>query len=127
MANSESSRGDAATRDVRTNIDGLSLDVLFDALADRRRRRVLRCLREYRTPMALADLADEVAAREQELPVPEVPPGEAERVYASLSHAHLPKLADANVVEYDRERGSVALSENSERAEPLLECARTDE
>lgn len=127
MTDTPSKEGDAPARDSRADPDALSLDALFDALADRRRRYVLHCLRESRTPMALADLADEVATREQEAPISEVPAEEVKRVYVSLYHAHVPKLADASIVEYSQQRDLVALSENSERIEPLLERSTAGE
>lgn len=99
----------------------VSSDALFDALADQRRRYVLSCLRKGRNPMAVADLAGEVAARENGSSIDEIPPEMIEQAYASLCHSHIPKLADANLVAYDRDRGTVSLAENSERIEAYLD------
>ena len=104
-----------------------SPDVLFDALAHRRRRYVLECLREDGTPVALAELADEVAARERETPVHDVPAEQVERVYLSLYHTHVPKLAGADVVEYSPGNGMVELSTENERIESALELATATE
>lgn len=78
---------------------------LFDALADERRRVVLDCLAGADAPMAVEDLARQVAARRRwgEEPAGRSdPPADAvHRVHVSLHHAHLPKLDDAGLVEYD--------------------------
>lgn len=99
----------------------VSADVLFDVLAEQRRRYVLHCLREHATSMTLSDVADEVAALEHETPVDDVPAEAVERIYLSLYHSHVPKLADANVVEYDPERDTVALAENVAQVERYVE------
>lgn len=88
---------------------------VFGILAHQRRRCALRCLREHENPMALADLADEVAARENETPLAEIPAEEVKRVYLSLYHGHIPKLADAKFIRYDQKRDLVTLSERAEQ------------
>ena len=95
------------------------VDTVFEILAHHRRRYALECLREYENPLPLADLADEVAVREHDAPLPEVPSETVKRVYLSLYHTHIPKLAAAEYVEYSQERDAVTLTEHSERAERL--------
>ncbi|UPW00800.1 hypothetical protein M0R88_01540 [Halorussus gelatinilyticus] len=112
--------------DVQTTNDSLaplgsvddSLDATFDVLASERRRRVLYALHRRSGPVALSDLAEAVAASED---------AEIERVAASLHHVHLPKLATANVVEYDRETKSVRLRDCSGRLYRHLSAAAEDE
>lgn len=87
-----------------------ALDTIFDLLSSPRRRHVLRCLDEYDDPLALADLADEVAVREYDRPLTETSPEEVKRIYVSLYHTHVPKLEDAGVVEYNQERDLVSLA-----------------
>ncbi|MFC7155815.1 hypothetical protein ACFQPA_10145 [Halomarina halobia] len=101
--------------------EALSADSIFDALAHRRRRCVIYCLREYDTPMTLPDLADEVAVRERGTTIAAIPGEEVKRVYMSLYHSHIPKLANADVVAYDQERDMVALAENAAHLAPHLE------
>lgn len=71
--------------------------------------------------MALSDLADEIAGWEAGTETEEVPRSAVERVHVSLYHAHVPKLADAGIVNYDRDRDVVALSADGERLERFLE------
>lgn len=90
------------------------LDVVFDVLADQRRRSVLRCLNRHKNPMALADVADEVATRETEVPITELSAQEVKRVYVSLYHKQIPKLVDAAVVRYNQDTDMVMLAEDTE-------------
>ncbi|QLG63374.1 DUF7344 domain-containing protein [Halorarum salinum] len=121
MADSKSNESSTPVRRSRTTPEAVSPGEAFDLLASQRRRYVLDCLRERGAPMTLAGLADEVAARERDVSVPDVPAEEGERVHVSLYHSHVPKLANAGVVEYDRERDTVTLSAAREHVEPYLE------
>jgi DNA-binding transcriptional ArsR family regulator len=82
----------------------LSLDELFDILRNARRRHVVELLDEYGGEAEFRELTDAVARRETGAPVSYE---ERKRVYVSLRQSHLPRLADAGVVEYDRDRGTV--------------------
>lgn len=86
----------------------LSEDVVFDILRNERRRRTLEFLRDVRTT-SLSDLAEHVAARENDKPVRDLTSSERKRVYVSLYQCHLPKMAKAGVIDYDRSRGSIEL------------------
>ena len=90
----------------------LSRDTVHDLLAHERRRTVLACLGEH-GPLALPDLADEVARREHDSPLPQIPEDDVLCVYLSLWHSHVPKLARAAVVTYDQARDFVRLGENA--------------
>ena len=104
----------------------LSIGALFDALADERRRYVLFALKEHERPVALADLADEVAVEENDRTITEIPAEEVKRVYMSLWHSHIPKLVDAGLVEYNQDRGTVTLAEKAEQLEPRIERATAE-
>ncbi|SEW22961.1 hypothetical protein SAMN05216285_3198 [Natrinema salifodinae] len=104
----------------RGDPDEQSFDVVFDLLANQRRRYVLRCLQKFEDRIALTDVADEIARWENETNHMDISEEEVERVATSLYHVHIPKLADADVVEYDQEQNVVALSKNAEQLEPFL-------
>lgn len=92
------------------NYEGVSPDTCFEIFAYERRRYVLRCLEMYETPIALADLADEVARLEHDADtLAEVPREEVKRIYMTLYHAHIPKLEDVGFVAYDQESDMVRL------------------
>lgn len=92
-------------------------DGLRDVLADRGRQWILRCLETAETPMALADLADELVASVADAD-PTTVPDERERVYVLLYHYYLPKLAESGHVSFDADRKLVDLQENA-REPPL--------
>lgn len=66
------------------------------ALADERRRQILRVLWDADGAVSLADLADEIARRAR-ASADDVPP-DAVRVKTALYHVHLPKLVDVDLV-----------------------------
>ena len=81
-------------------------DELFEVLAHRQRRRVLGVLRSAEGSLTLTEAALELARRSDE-PVSEE---RVDRIRVSLHHWHLPKLAEAGLVEFDPGRGEVALA-----------------
>lgn len=85
-------------------------DELLRVLADRRRRYVLQCLKTAKTPMALADLADDLVRWELDAE-PTAVQDERERIYISLYHHHLPKLAEHDLVSFDLNQKLVSLGE----------------
>ncbi|SEW19528.1 DUF7344 domain-containing protein [Halobacterium jilantaiense] len=90
----------------------LDESALHDLLSSERRRHALDCLTEH-GPMALPDLADEVADREHDEPLPQVPEDAVLTIYLSLYHTHVPKLQTAGVVDYDQDRDLVALADDA--------------
>lgn len=94
-------------------------DTTFDVLAHHRRRHALESLRECEGPLSVAELADEVAVRETDAPLSSIPADEVTRIFLSLHHTHLPKLADAKHVRFSHEHDSVTLIDQSERFERL--------
>lgn len=95
-----------------------SLDTIFELLVSSRRRSALYVLYQADGPVALSDLVAEVASMEDAVP---------ERVGIALHQVHLPKLADAEVVDYDVEAETVRLVTLSERFRRYLTTAAADE
>ena len=105
---------------LRTAEEAASLDALFEALADSRRRHVLSILLDRPTPLDVETLARAVAAREEAATsAADVPDDVVRRIQIALHHVHLPKLAETGVVEYDYERGAVAVGEEMDAMSPL--------
>lgn len=100
----------------------LSKDVIFDILRNERRRGALEFLRDARTT-TLSDLAEHVAARENDKPVRELTSSERKRVYVSLYQCHLQKMAEAGVIDYDRPRGTVELRDAASQCFAYLDIA----
>ena len=88
--------------------DPQRFDDLLDALSHRYRRYVLVRLTASDSPIALADLATEIAAWHARSGADDSPP-ESEEVYLSLVHVHVPKLVDVGAVDIDSDRNCVTL------------------
>lgn len=91
----------------------LSQDVVFDILSSPRRRYVLYFLRTTDEPVQLTDLAEQVAAWENDTEPENITEQQRKRVYVSLYQTHIPRLDEAGVIEYDKESGNIALSEDA--------------
>ena len=98
----------------------LSQDLVFDILSSPRRRYVLYYLREAGEPVELTTLAEHVAAWENETTVEDLTEQERKRVYVSLYQTHIPKLDEANIVEYDQDTGEVALAAGASQVDDYL-------
>lgn len=82
-------------------ITGLPASERYRLLAADRRRLALDILAGQTTPVELEELAAGIAAREDEST--SVDEETLERVAITLHHTHLPKLAEAGVLDYDPE------------------------
>ena len=103
-----------------TTESNLSQDVVFDILSSPRRRYVLYYLRTKDEPVQLTDLAEEVAAWENDTEPAEITEQERKRVYVSLYQTHIPRLADVELIEYDKQSGQIALAEEAKRIDRYL-------
>ncbi|MFC7096861.1 DUF7344 domain-containing protein [Halobaculum marinum] len=86
----------------------LSKTRVFELLASVRRRYVVEHLDAADRTVEVRPLIDAVAEREFG---PDPAYDERKRVYVSLRQTHLPRLAEARVVEYDADRGRVAVGD----------------
>lgn len=118
-------RGGAVSQEqINELVDGgdgdLSLDDVFDLLRNQRRRRVLEYLRSNTDGSATLDeLAEHIAAMENDVPIEQLTSSQRKRVYIGLYQCHLPKLDEHSVVEYDQDRGTIVLQDLS-LIEPYL-------
>lgn len=84
----------------------------IDAITDRTRRAVVSTLRDRADPIDVADLAAVVTGATEERAVAEGDIEDCESTHLELVHAHLPRLADADLVEWDREAGTVSTGDH---------------
>lgn len=102
----------------------LSLDTVLMLLSHYQRRALLQHLRRAQNhTRSIDECVSQILNREAEQP------GEqpsAETVQATLYHAHIPKLADASVVEYDPRNSEIRYWGN-ERLETWLDRIRVYE
>ena len=89
--------------------DRLARDEIYTLLSNRRRRNVIHSLLDGRAS-TIGELASLLAAWENGRPPDEVTSKQRKRVYTALRQTHLPKLAEAGVLAYDEDRGSVELT-----------------
>ena len=76
--------------------------VILGALTHRRRRLILYYLHDRSGPVEADELARQVLAWETNTAVGNITDNDCERVVTGLYHNHLPKLADAGLIEYDQ-------------------------
>lgn len=76
------------------------LNEVFEVLSEERRREALRVILEQETSVTLADLADEVAVRENQAPLSEISAEEIKGIYLDLYHTHVPKLSETGAITY---------------------------
>jgi len=85
-----------------------SFDDIFDLLSSTRRRYAIYYLQQTPDGVAtLDDLTEKVAAWETDTAADDVPEDFGQRVRTSLHHTHLPRLDDANIVDYDARSESI--------------------
>lgn len=71
--------------------------------------------------MDLRTLVDTIASWEYDTPPEELPWKKRKRIYTALRQSHLPKLDEAGVIEYDRNRGEVSLTDDGRTMRMYLE------
>ena len=84
--------------------------VVFEAFSAEPRMHVVEYLLRHDRPASVDELAMIVAASENDVPWTAIAPQQQERVAIELHHAHLPKLADSGLIEWDRDDGTVELT-----------------
>ncbi|MFC6756379.1 MULTISPECIES: DUF7344 domain-containing protein [Haloarcula] len=99
----------------------LSRDEAFEMLSNRRRRFILHYLQDAQTVVTLSDLAEQVAAWENETDIASISANERKTVYTSLQQFHLPKMDETGVVEFDDRVGEVELTDAAQNLDIYLE------
>lgn len=87
-----------------------TLDEVLHCLSSSRRRTVLYHLQDVEIA-DVDELAKRVAANERDSSTGEVPAPHRKKVETQLVHNHLPKMAEAQLVEYDRRSSTVRYRE----------------
>ncbi|QPV63504.1 hypothetical protein I7X12_02395 [Halosimplex litoreum] len=82
--------------------------LVYDALADERRRRVVHLLADADAALTIEDIAERLTDDDR--------PGDAEdevvRLRTSPYHVHVPKLSEAGIVRFSPDRQRVRLTES---------------
>ena len=99
----------------------LPLDQVFEMLKNERRRHVLRYLWENDGEATLGTLAEHIAAIENDTTVASLSSAQRKRVYVGLYQSHLPKMASNDIIEFDKNRGTIEIGRNAAQTRPYLE------
>jgi hypothetical protein len=105
----------------------LSTDTVFETLGSHRRRYALHYLRQQDRPVPIRDLSEQLAAWELGKDRAAVTPKERKRLYTALHQTHLPKMDMLEVVEYDRNRGVVSLTDHIDEFDIYLDVVEKDD
>lgn len=102
----------------------LSTDDVFHLLQSQRRRAAIRYLWDTDGPVEMRDLAEQVAAWENDTTVHALTSDERQRAYIPLYQSHLPKLDEEGVIDYDKNRGIVKKTPLVSQLERYLDAGR---
>jgi hypothetical protein len=129
----ELSGGEGSTADAGSVDDqeaesrvALSLDHTFEILKNHRRREVLKYLRDEESEVTLSDLAEHIAALENDTEVALITSSQRKRVYVGLYQCHLPKMADMGIIEFEQNRGIVRIGPNAPQLFEYIDAGPTD-
>ncbi len=87
-------------------------EVVFNTLSNRRRRYTLHYLRQADGSLTIRDLSEQLAAWENHTDRRDVTPKQRKRVYTALHQTHLPMMTRVGAVVYDKDRGTVTITED---------------
>ncbi|MFW5924245.1 MAG: DUF7344 domain-containing protein [archaeon] len=118
--------GETCDTDVEKTDADLSLNEAFDIVKNERRRLVLKYLVENEGPVALGDLAEHIAAIENDKDVVAINSSERKRVYVGLYQCHLPKMDAADVIESER-NSNITLGENADQVMQYVDVGDTED
>jgi hypothetical protein len=99
----------------------LPLDQVFEVLKNSRRRQTLHYLRSNGREATLSELAERIAAVENDTTVDAISSSQRKRVYVGLYQCHLPKMDDMDIVDFDKNRGTIELAANADQLAPYLD------
>jgi len=99
----------------------LPLDQIFEILKNSRRRETLQYLCDNDGSGTLSDVAEHIAALENDTTVQAISSTQRKRVYVGLYQCHLPKMDDAGIVDFNRNRGRIELGPNADLLDEYLE------
>jgi predicted transcriptional regulator len=89
-------------------------DELFDVLSDQRRRVLLYSLQTSQMPVSVGELATKLATWEATRSLSDRSSDDRTTVETSLVHTHLPKMAEAELIEYDETERRVTLANRTD-------------
>jgi hypothetical protein len=104
----------------------LSRDEVFNLLRNPRRRTALQYLLERERKATRSELAEHIAAIENDVTPAELDSAQRKRVYVSLYQNHLPKMDEYGVITYDARDGTAELTSEAEVLAHYLDTDGSD-
>lgn len=98
----------------------IPFEAVLDLCENRHRRVVLAVLAAEQRSLTVNDLRTAILEYNHHEHVTDASEGVLTEIELSLHHAHIPKLEDAGVVEYDSERQLVVPTERLDQLQPQL-------
>lgn len=111
----------AVTTTKSEDVETLDEDTLYGALSDKRRRYTLHYLKQVGDPVPVQQIAEQVAAWENDKPIAELTSQERKRVYVALYQSHLSTMDGEGLVDYDVDAGTAALADEVAELDIYLE------
>ena len=95
----------------------IELDTVLDVCEHKPRRIVLTALTDRQQSVSINDLTNAIVKHNHHTPPTEVADETVTQIQTALHHVHLPKLAEAGLIQYDPERQLVEPTAQLDRAE----------
>jgi hypothetical protein len=105
----------------------ISRDECFELLSNHRRRYTLHYLQQNGEEATLGELADQIAAWENDITPEDVSYDQRKRVYTSLQQVHLPRMDDSGVVDFDDREGVIEPGPAADDLDIYLEVVQGNE
>lgn len=109
-----------------TDASSLPKDVVFGLLSVKRRRQTLKFLDDNNGKGTLSDLAEHIAATENNIEPHQLSSQQRKRVYIGLYQCHLPKMDDADVINFNQARGNIETGPNADQLLRYIKAAPSE-
>ena len=119
--------GTAAGKEGLSDETHLTTEVVFETLSSRRRRYTLHYLRQVDDSVTIRDLSEQLAAWENRIDRRAVTPKQRKRVYTALHQTHLPMMDRVGAVVYDKDRGTITMTEDLQTFDVYLDVVPQDD
>ena len=118
--------GISGTGTTEFEVGGDHQDQLFMVLSHPHRRFTLQYLHTVDTPLSVDELSAELAAWEDQRTDGTESRAERATIKVSLMHNHVPKMVDAEVVDYDATWQTMTLADGADEVHPHLQALTTE-
>ena len=120
MTGTDHATGASAVHETEPLFEDVCGNDLFDVLGNQRRRYIICYVAVEAEPVPWRELAEQIAAWEDDTTREQVPGSKYQSVYNSLYQSHLPRLASAGLVEYDQSENLVYATDRLAEVESVV-------